>query len=258
MSAAARTDNEPVVILENLTVDYPNGVEALDHVSLKIFQGDLVGLIGPNGAGKSTLLNVILGLQRPTSGTVKLFGDPVSSASLRYVGYVPQGAQATDPNFPSTVLETVMLGRIPRAGLFKRLGRDDVDKVEKTLELMGIQDLKGRRIGQLSGGQSQRVFVAKAIASDPKLLILDEPTSGVDLHSKNEFYSSLEKLNRELGITIILSSHDIGTVTRLATRVVCLNRSVFFCGPTQEFESSKALAKAYDYPVELMHHTDHP
>jgi len=124
--------------------------------------------------------------------------------------------------------------------------------------MLGIDDLKDRKIGQLSGGQAQRVFVAKALVSNPKLLILDEPTSGVDALSKNEFYSLLEKFNRDLGITIILSSHDIATITKLANRVACINTSLFFCGSTSEFSSSSVISKVYGYPVELMHHTDHP
>jgi len=142
--------------------------------------------------------------------------------------------------------------------MFHRLRRKDREKVEQVLETLGIQDLKDRKIGQLSGGQQQRVFVAKAVCGDPKLLMLDEPTSGVDAQSKGEFYSMLEKLNHDRGITIILSSHDIATVTKLANRVACLNTSLFFCGPTSEFASSPVVSTAYGYPVELMHHTDHP
>ena len=257
MSDASAT-RSPIVELSELAVQYPNGVIALDRINLEIFEGDLIGLIGPNGAGKSTLLSVILGLVKPTSGRVRLFGEPVSPLNLGQVGYVPQKAQATDANFPATVFEIVQMGRVPQVGMFHRLRRKDREKVEQVLETLGIQDLKDRKIGQLSGGQQQRVFVAKAVCGDPKLLMLDEPTSGVDAQSKGEFYSMLEKLNHDRGITIILSSHDIATVTKLANRVACLNTSLFFCGPTSEFASSPVVSTAYGYPVELMHHTDHP
>ena len=246
------------VQLSDLTVQYPNGVIALDKINLEIFDRDLIGLIGPNGAGKSTLLNVILGLIKPTRGTVKLFGVPVSPENLRRVGYVPQKAQATDANFPATVFEIVLMGRIPQVGMFHRLRQKDREKVGKVLQTLGINDLKNRKIGQLSGGQQQRVFVAKAVVGDPRLLILDEPTSGVDAHSKNDFYAMLEKLNHDMGITIILSSHDIATVTKLANRVACINTSLFFCGPTSEFASSPVISNVYGYPVELMRHVDHP
>ncbi len=246
------------VELSDIAVQYPNGVIALDKINLEICDRDLIGLVGPNGAGKSTLLSVILGLIKPTRGTVKLFGDPVSPQNLRRVGYVPQKAQATDANFPATVLEIVLMGRIPQVGMFHRLHKSDREKVEQILQALGINDLKNRKIGQLSGGQQQRVFVAKAVVGDPRLLILDEPTSGVDAQSKREFYTMLEKLNHDMGITIILSSHDIATVTKLANRVACINTSLFFCGSTSEFAESPVLSNVYGYPVELMRHIDHP
>jgi zinc transport system ATP-binding protein len=246
------------VELSDIAVQYPNGVIALDKINLEIFDRDLIGLVGPNGAGKSTLLSVILGLIKPTRGTVKLFGDPVSPQNLSRVGYVPQKAQATDANFPATVFEIVLMGRVPQVGMFHRLRKKDREKVEQVLQALGINDLKNRKIGQLSGGQQQRVFVAKAVVGDPRLLILDEPTSGVDAQSKSEFYSMLEKLNRDMGITIILSSHDIATVTKLANRVACINTSLFFCGATSDFASSPVMSNVYGYPVELMRHIDHP
>jgi zinc transport system ATP-binding protein len=249
--------NLPIVELENVRVDYPGGVQAIDQVNLEIFEKDLIGLIGPNGAGKSTLLGVILGLIKPTHGAVKLFGEAPKPKNLRLVGYVPQNAQVVDTNFPATVDETVLLGRVPSAGLFHRLNKEDRQKADQAMKILGIEDLKERKIGQLSGGQSQRVFIAKAIVDRPKLLILDEPTTGVDAQSKSEFYNTLSRLNRELGITILLSSHDIGIVTRLANKIACINRTLYFCGPTSEFETSSALSKLYDYPAGLMIH-DHP
>jgi zinc transport system ATP-binding protein len=250
-------ESNPIIELHDVSVRYGNGVLALDKITLDVNNRDLIGLIGPNGAGKSTLLNVVLGLIKPTSGSVKLFGSEVLSKNLKYVGYVPQKAQAQDPNFPFTVFETVMLGRAVRRGLLQRLDAGDKQKVLEVLKLLGIFELKDRKIGQLSGGQSQRVFVAKAIVAEPKLLLLDEPTSGVDVASKAEFYDILERLNNEMGLTIILSSHDIGVITKLANRVVCINRSLFFCGQKSEFSADSVLPKMYDYPVEMMHH-DHP
>jgi zinc transport system ATP-binding protein len=203
---------KPIVELRDISVRYANGVLALDSITLDINDKDLIAFIGPNGAGKSTLLKVILGLIKPTSGYVKLFGSSELSKSLKYVGYVPQSAQARDPNTPFSVFETVMLGRTAQAGLFHGMGVRDRKKVEEVLKLFGIFELKDRKIGQLSGGQSQRVFLAKAMVADPKLLLLDEPTSGVDTTSKGEFYKLLERLNKENGITIILCSHKQVTI----------------------------------------------
>jgi zinc transport system ATP-binding protein len=249
---------KPVVELSNVSVRYANGVLALDGINIDVNEKDLIALIGPNGAGKSTLLNIILGLVKPTTGSVKLFGTQELTKNLKYVGYVPQGAQARDANLPFSVFETVMLGRTPHAGLFHGMGTQDKQKVVEVLKMFGIFELKDRRIGQLSGGQSQRVFLAKAMVSEPKLLLLDEPTSGVDTTSKREFYNILERLNKEKGITVILSSHDIGVITKIANRVLCINRSQFFCGEKADFSASTEIHKVYDHPVELMDHDDHP
>jgi zinc transport system ATP-binding protein len=249
---------KPIVEIRDLSVKYPNGVMALEGINIDVNPKDLIALIGPNGAGKSTLLKVILGLAKPTSGSIKLFGSPNLSKNLKRVGYVPQSAQARDPNLPFSVYETVMLGRTPVAGLFHGMKDQDKQKVEETLKLFGIYELKDRKIGQLSGGQSQRVFLAKAMVAEPKLLLLDEPTSGVDTTSKKEFYNILERLNKERGITVILSSHDIGVITKIANRVLCVNRSQFFCGENEDFAADIEIHKVYDHPVELMEHDDHP
>lgn len=244
-----------IIEFSDVVVEYPNGVRALDHISLEVARKDIVGLIGPNGAGKSTLLGVMLGLIKPNSGTIRLFGEPISLKNLRRVGYVPQNLQTTNA-FPATVQETVLLGCVPRLGVLHRLGRTDFGKAEHAMEHLAIISLRKRKLSQLSGGQLQRVLVAKALAADPEILILDEPTSGVDVQLKTEFYSLLSRLNREHEVTIILSSHDIGTVTRLANKVVCINRGLFYCGLTSEFTDA-VLAKTYDYSVAVIQHGSH-
>ena len=249
---------KPIVELRDISVKYANGVLALDGINLDVNDKDIIALIGPNGAGKSTLLKVILGLIKPTTGSVRLLGSEDLAKNLKYVGYVPQSAQARDANMPFSVFETVMLGRTPRTGLFHGVGPKDRRKVEEMLKLFGIFDLKDRKIGQLSGGQSQRVFLAKAMVADPKLLLLDEPTSGVDTTSKTEFYNTLERLNKETEITVILCSHDIGVITKIANRVLCINRSQFFCGEKANFNAATEINKMYNYPVEIFEHDDHP
>jgi zinc transport system ATP-binding protein len=228
----------------------------LDHISFTIYEKDFIGLIGPNGAGKSTLLSVILGLIKPTSGTVKLFGEPISLRNLRKVGYVPQTLQSPIAGFPATVFETVLFGRIPRAGAFHRLGKEDYRKVEEALEILEISYLRDRKLGQLSGGQLQRVLVAKAITAGPELVLLDEPTSEADVHAKTEFYALLSRLNQEQGITVILSSHDVGTVTNLVKKVVCINGGLFFCGLSSEF-TPEVLMRTYNYPISVIEHDKH-
>ncbi len=247
-----------IVEIQDVSVKYPNGVFALDHIDITIDKNDLIALIGPNGAGKSTLLKVILGLIKPTSGTVKLFGSQDLGKNLKYVGYVPQTAQARDPNLPFSVYETVLLGRTPVAGLLHGMHSADRDRVNETLKMFGIYELKDRKIGQLSGGQSQRVFLAKAMVAEPKLLLLDEPTSGVDATSKKDFYNILELLNKEHGVTVVLSSHDISVITKIANRVLCINKSQFYCGENEAFDADSELHKLYDHPVELIDHHGHP
>jgi zinc transport system ATP-binding protein len=250
------TPPNPILEIRSLSVKYPNGVSALEDINLDINESDLIALIGPNGAGKSTLLKVILGLIKPTSGSIKLFGCADLGKNLKSVGYVPQTALVRDPNLPFTVYETVMMGRTPVAGLLHGLGKSDRNKVDEVLKLFDIYGLKDRKIGQLSGGQSQRVFLAKAMVAEPKLLLLDEPTSGVDMASKREFYNILERLNRERHIAVVLSSHDVGVVTKIANRVLCINRSQFFCGPNHEFKADKEIHRMYNHNVELIEH-DH-
>jgi zinc transport system ATP-binding protein len=247
-----------IVELRDVGVVYPGDIVALENISLRVCSGDFVGLIGPNGAGKSTLLKVILGLVRPTTGSVTLFGEEVSAANLRLIGYVPQTVFGRDRNFPATVYEAVMMGRVPHSSHLPWFNADDKAKVSKALEELGISALKGRRMNELSGGQMQRVFTAKALVGDPKLLIFDEPTSGVDTRAKSEFYEILEHLNKDRGITTILSLHDIGVVTKLAKTILCVNRTLYFDGGTKEFNAGSILAKAYGYPVEVVEHGEHP
>ena len=219
---------QPIVRLRDVSVVFSNGFRALQNVTLDVNQKDFLGLVGPNGSGKTTLLATILALVRPTGGSVELFGEPLSSRSLRRVGYVPQRAITSDANFPSTVFETTLMGRVSRSSPLRRYTGEDRKTVEDVLKHLNIYDLRNRKIGELSGGQSQRVFLAKALASEPDLLILDEPTSGVDARSSAEFYQTLGHLNRDHGITVILASHDIGVVTKYSNRVACLNGSLFF------------------------------
>jgi zinc transport system ATP-binding protein len=235
----------------DLGVTYGGDVDALSNVTLDVYEGDFMGVIGPNGAGKTTLLSVLLGLTPANRGSVSLFGGPVSPAGLRRVGYVPQKTATAEANSPFTVYETVLMGRTPRAGPLHRLGHEDHDKAEEVLKLLGLHDLRRRKMGQLSGGQSQRVLIAKALAGDPDLLVLDEPTSGVDSPSRIEIYRILAELNRERGITLMLSTHDIGVVKSLTNRTAFLHGSLLFQGPTSEL-SDQVLSRMYDYPIEVM------
>lgn len=225
-----------VVEIKNLTVEYP-GVRALDNVSFSIEQNDFLGIIGPNGAGKSTLFSCMLGLNTQYSGSIHFFGEDirVTKKYLGDVGYVPQ-KPVFEKNFPATVREVVRMG-LRRNGNEKR--------VDEVLQDVWIHELSHKRIGELSVGQQQRVFIAKALVGDPKILILDEPVTGIDAQSTELFYGILCELNKKQKITIIWASHDLDAVNKLANKVACLDRTLFFHGVSDEFFSNEELVKKY-------------
>lgn len=231
------------VTVNNVTFGY-TGSPVLKDVSLAVEDGEYVGIIGPNGSGKSTLLQLILGLHTPDSGTIELFDRPSRAFVERdRVGYVAQDVTEDTKQMPITVGEVVLMGRFPHAG-FGRIGDDDHDRTREALQTVDIEHLADRRITNLSGGQRQRAYIARALASEADLLVLDEPTVGVDAESITSFFQLLEELNGE-GITILLVEHDIEAVLRHADRVICLNRELYFDGPTDQFEESNAFEQAY-------------
>ncbi len=227
----------PVVEIDGLSYSY-SGSLVLDNISFTVNEGDLLGMIGPNGAGKTTLFSCMLGLLGGYTGTIRIFGQDIrrDAKVFRNVGYIPQ-RKAIDRNFPATVEEIVSLGITS--------GRIATEKINSALDIVGLIGQQKRRIGELSGGQQQRVLIAKAIVNDPKLLILDEPATGIDLETQNKFYALLKKLNQEKKITIIWASHDLDAVNRLATSVACINRSMFFHGRAHDFFSDPDKIKAY-------------
>ena len=236
-----------VVEINNLTVQYPD-VKALDDVSFVINQGDFLGIIGFNGAGKSTLFDSMLGLNTKYQGTIKFFGKDIKKSKnyLKEIGYVPQ-KPIFEKNFPVTVNDVVRMGL---------RNESDENKIDEILQQLWIHELSNRRIGELSGGQQQRVFIAKALVNNPKILILDEPVTGIDQQSIELFYSILRELNSKQKITIVWSSHDLDAVNQLANHVACLNRTLFFHGESEKFFSDDELIKQYSEASmqEHMHH----
>jgi len=236
-----------IVEIENLTVQYPD-IKALDNISFQVNQGDFLGIIGPNGAGKSTLFDAMLGLNTKYKGTIKFFGQNIRKSKdyLKEIGYVPQ-KPIFEKNFPVTVTDVVRMGL---------RNETDENKIDEILQQLWIHELRNRRIGELSGGQLQRVFIAKALITNPKILILDEPVTGIDQQSINLFYSILRELNSKQKITIIWSSHDLDAVNQLANHVACLNRTLFFHGESEKFFSNDDLVKQYSEASmqEHMHH----
>ncbi len=227
----------------------PNPV--LENVSLEIEQGDFVGLIGPNGGGKTTLLKIILGLIRPEGGDVRLFGEsPTQGRSL--VGYVPQHVRF-DREFPISVKDVVLMGRMRHAPALGRYKAEDREAADQAMEEMEVQELRDRSVGELSGGQFQRVIIARALASRPRLLAMDEPTNNVDSRFQQEIPEILKRLNQKM--TIIMISHDLGFVTAYVNKVACLN-SKLICHPTASIKG-EMIEELYAGHVHLVDHGDH-
>ncbi len=248
-----------ILHVQNLTISYGAHV-AVDNISFDVKAGDLLGIVGPNGSGKTTLFRAIFELQ-PYSGTISLFGygrDKFQSL-LPLVGYVPQKI-AFEPNFPATVHDVVSMGIIPE----KRTARGEklilnhgyqwnhtyrnIDKmdsrVKEVLKTVKIEHLGNRRIGELSGGEQQRVFIATSLINDPLILVLDEPVTSVDVESQTRFYDVVTEINRN-GTTIVWSSHDLDALEKYASKVACMNRKLFFHGHKEDFFADEDILKTY-------------
>jgi zinc transport system ATP-binding protein len=258
--------------VSDVSISY-NGSLAIDKVSFDVEEGDLLGIVGPNGAGKTTLFRAILGLQN-YSGAIKLFGleGKKYQPLLPLIGYVSQKVNF-EQNFPATVSEVVAMGLLSdkelgkgatilqNAGyswnqVYKKINKKS-DKVLEALRTVNLESYRDRRIGELSGGQLQRVFIAKALVKDPILLILDEPVTGVDVETQKKFYNVIKKINEENKITIVWSSHDLEAIAKFANRVACMNRQLFFHGQKEEFFSNKDLLKTYTESAMQMHMHHH-
>jgi zinc transport system ATP-binding protein len=247
---------EIAVEIRNLAVSY-NGTPALEDIDLTIEAGRYVGILGPNGAGKSTLLKVILGLIKPTQGEVRVFGEAPQKLRRRgeVLGYLPQRPLG-DPRFPVTVLDVVLMGRYGRIGLGRRPRRRDREMALHHLEEVGIAHLAGRAIGEVSGGEQQRVFIARALCVEPRLLILDEPMVSVDACAQDEVYELLYGIKKSLDLTVLMVSHDIGAVARHVEDVVCINRRVYVHQPPPL--GRLGLESTFGCSVEYLFHGDIP
>ena len=242
-----------LIEIANLHVGYENNPNVLKDVSLTIYNDDFLGVIGPNGGGKTTLLRTILGLIRPESGTITFYEEeqPVSSINI---GYLPQINQI-DKKFPISVSEVILSGLTLQKQLFRRYSAADKQKVREVAERLGITNLLPRAIGELSGGQLQRVLLGRAIIDNPRLIILDEPSTYVDKLFETNFYKLLGDINRE--IAIMLVSHDVGTIISLVKNVACVNQGLHYHSGTNV--SQEWLTSAYEScPIEILGHGSLP
>ena len=217
------------VELSGVDFAYGQGPRVLNHVDLEVEQGEFVAIAGPNGGGKTTLLRLALGLERPTRGEIRLYGEPARSFHDRTsIGYLAQRTKI-GLHAPATVRDVVEAGRAALRP-YGRLRSADHDAVDEALERVGLQALARRRLSSLSGGQQQRAFIAKALAARPRLLVLDEPTTGVDVEAQEALGALLHRLHEELGVTILYVSHEFGSVEAYVERLVLVREQIVFDG----------------------------
>lgn len=227
-----------------------NGNTVLEDVTFSVPRGEFLALLGPNGGGKTTLLKLLVGLLRPATGTIRLLGSEGIGAVLSRVGYVPQDTNV-NKDFPATVEDVVLMGRLGPLRWLGRSNSEDRVAAWEALERMGLKDLARRRLGELSQGQRQRVLVARALATSPELLLLDEPTASVDPSAQNAFYELLRELNRRT--TIIVVSHDLSAVSSYVRAVACVNGRLHY-HPSGEITEETFQATWGRCPVELIAH----
>ena len=258
MSNFLSPDNEwpndkPIIEVKDLTITYQNTL-ALYGVNLEVYPGEIIGICGPNGAGKTSLLKAILGLIKPYKGQIKVYGQPIQTSGNLFkkqhfkIGYVPQ-LRAIDRNFPALVKDVVMMGRYPKIGLFKRPSKKDWEIVYEALRAIDMYYMRNRPIGHLSGGQQQKVFIARALALEPSILLLDEPTAALDFRMTASIMQLLRKLRDDKNMTIVSIHHDLELLKENSTRIVCLNKSVAWTGPPDDPELDEILRKVYPLPT---------
>ncbi|MBC7960341.1 MAG: metal ABC transporter ATP-binding protein [Vallitaleaceae bacterium] len=240
--------------ISHLNYAYSNRT-VLKDISFTVEKGDFLGIIGANGSGKSTLVKMMVKILEPQSGEIKLLGEDIKlMKKWNQVGYISQKVNSFNGSFPATVEEVVQASLYAQIGPFKLPGKKHREEVYKALEQVGMQDYGKSLIGQLSGGQQQRVFLARVLAGKPEILILDEPTVGIDMRAEEALYCLLARINKELGLTIVMVTHDIGAITVHANKLVCLGEDGMFEHNPQEGFTDAIVSEFYGYGVHIHNH----
>ena len=243
-------DTQKILDIKSVTAGY-NGNIVLQDINLSIYEKDFLGLIGPNGSGKTTLLKLILGILAPLSGSIRYYFNQ-RQANQKNIGYLPQ-LSMFDKKFPITVLDVVLSGLVLNTGIWRHFPRQEHRMAMEVMNLMGISKLESHPIGELSGGQTQRVFLARALISSPKLLILDEPNTFVDQSFEINLYEILRELNKQMAIVMV--SHDLGMIASQVKSIACLSNTLYY---HDSGEITQELLDKYNCPIDLITHGDIP
>ena len=246
---------EHYIYIEDLEVRYQNKV-VLKDIFLTVNKGEIVCIVGPNGGGKTTLLKVILGLKDYTKGKIEVLGKPPEKVDKKEIGYLPQ-REDSNINFPISVFEVVLMGRYPKIGLLKKPSKKDKEIAFESLKLVKMEKLKNENINKLSGGQRQRVFIARALAMEPKILILDEPSTGLDIVAQEDFYKTLVDIKKQKDMAILMVSHDIGVVSTYVDRIACLNKTIHYHGKSGTPIPGEVLKKVFGSNIQILVHDQH-
>lgn len=242
--------SHPIIQFSNATFSY-NGHTALEGVTLDVQEGEFVGVIGPNGSGKTTLLKGLLGLIYPSSGALQIFDCACEELRCEHrarIGYLPQ-KEKTDPNYPITIFEVAMMGRYGAIGLIKRPTKADREIVLESLEAVGMSSLKNHPFGQLSGGEQQRVLIARALSQRPDILLLDEPTTGIDATTQKRLSDLICRLHQQYKLTIVFVTHDINMISPIAETLIVLNNRLHAKGRPEEILTKEILSPVYGEEV---------
>lgn len=245
-----------IVNIQDVSFGY-NEKLVLKNIRLDIWKGDYLGLVGPNGSAKSTLIKLILGLLKPQKGSIRLFGTDINKfKDWKKIGYIAQNAHAVNTGFPGTVEEIISANLYSQIGLFHPIRKKHKEEVDTVLRFVGMDGYKKRLIGNLSGGQQQKVMIARTLISKPEIIFLDEPTVGIDIKSQVEFYDLLQELNENMNMTIIMVSHDIGVITEKVNRIACLGEgNLFIHDQNSQIPFSTFISKVYGEKMNfLIHH----
>ncbi|MDI6800486.1 MAG: metal ABC transporter ATP-binding protein [Thermodesulfovibrionales bacterium] len=244
------------VEIENVGVTI-NDKEILKEITLSLDEGRFLGIVGPNGSGKTTLLRTVLGIIKPTSGSIKIFGaSPDDAIKKNVFGYLPQ-SQKIELNFPARAIDVVLMGIYAKLGMLRWPDREDIKQAMEMLSIIGMAGYENETLGNLSGGQQQRVSIARALINNPRILILDEPSTGIDVVGQEDFYHLLKGLQRKMNLTIIMVSHDIGTVTSYVDEIACLNKTLHYHGSTVGALNDEVLKNLYGKGIDIMLHTEY-